>query len=153
MIIFTYLCNKLKYYSEEKVFLISALSIKSSSFASDKMSLRILLLALGLMAGLAKADLQCFVPGECIQSNLVSVESTQSAEMCLDLCKNTDNCQWFTYIAYASLCELLQDCPQLDESNCAECVSGEVACGAPKCDVQGICQVNPMWFWKSGPKK
>ena len=110
-----------------------------------KMSLRILLLALGLISGLAKADLQCFVPGECIQSNLVSVESTQSAEMCLDLCKNTDNCQWFTYIAYASLCELLQDCPQLDESNCAECVSGEVACEAPKCDVQGICQVNPMW--------
>ena len=83
----------------------------------------------------------CFVPGECTDSNLIKAEISATVELCLDVCKNTENCGWFTYVTYAGLCEIFENCGLLDPANCADCISGEVNCTAPKCNVPGICQV------------
>ena len=84
----------------------------------------------------------CFVPGECTESNLISAQPTDDANGCLKLCQNTTECTWFTYITYAGLCETLKNCGLLSVSNCADCVSGEVTCTVPECNVNGLCQVS-----------
>ncbi len=46
-------------------------------------------------------------------------EGLASAEDCLDLCYDTEGCQWMTYFGDTGFCVLLEDCQDLDE--CAEC--------------------------------
>ena len=84
----------------------------------------------------------CFVPGECTQSSLISIKETDNVAICLDFCKDNEDCNWFTFVPYASVCELLADCGELDDTNCKDCISGQRECEAPKCDIPGLCQVS-----------
>ena len=105
--------------------------------ASIRWILSILLFSLGYVA----AQQQCFVPGECTNSALVNALPAVDVNNCLQLCKNTSDCAWFTFVSYANFCELFSECNELAVDNCADCISGEKECEAPKCDVIGLCQV------------
>ena len=84
---------------------------------------------------------QCFIPGECTSSALVGAEPAVDVNNCLQLCKDSPDCAWFTFVPYAMFCELFSECAVLSIDNCANCISGEKVCEAPKCDVIGLCQV------------
>ena len=99
----------------------------------------ILPLFLGLIC--VSAQQQCFVPGECTESDLVTALPAVDLNNCLEMCKNTPECAWFTFVSYANFCELFTNCEELAIDNCADCISGEKDCEAPKCDVIGLCQV------------
>ena len=99
----------------------------------------ILVLFLGLIC--VSAQQQCFVPGECTESDLVTALPAVDLNNCLEMCKNTPECAWFTFVSYANFCELFSNCEELAIDNCADCISGEKDCEAPKCDVIGLCQV------------
>ena len=99
----------------------------------------ILVLFLGLIC--VSAQQQCFVPGECTESDLVTALPAVDLNNCLEMCKNTPECAWFTFVSYANFCELFTNCEELAIDNCADCISGEKDCEAPKCDVIGLCQV------------
>ena len=86
-------------------------------------------------------DLQCFIPGECTNSAFVGAEPAVDINNCLQLCKDTSDCAWFTFVPYAMFCELFTECVDLAVDNCANCISGQKQCEAPKCDVVGLCQV------------
>jgi hypothetical protein len=43
-------------------------------------------------------------------------EPAKSVNDCLGKCKNTDGCQWFSYITDSRVCFLFKDCPVLDET-------------------------------------
>ena len=100
----------------------------------------ILPLFLGLIC-VSATQQQCFVPGECTESDLVTALPVLDLNNCLEMCKNTPECAWFTFVSYANFCELFTNCEELAIDNCADCISGEKDCEAPKCDVIGLCQV------------
>ena len=85
---------------------------------------------------------QCFIPGECTSSALVGAEPAVDVNNCLQLCKDSSDCAWFTFVPYAMFCELFSECAVLSIDNCASCISGQKVCEAPKCDVVGLCQVS-----------
>jgi hypothetical protein len=74
---------------------------------------------------------QCWIQGQC-EGNLLETEPMSTKEECLQLCKSTKGCNWFTFnnlsdANSASYCILLHDCPRLDET-CSSCISGERRC-------------------------
>ena len=72
---------------------------------------------------------QCWVQGEC-QGNLILTKPLETQEECLELCKSTKGCKWFTFLnPPEQLCILLQDCTSLDET-ASNCISGEQRCQA-----------------------
>jgi hypothetical protein len=71
---------------------------------------------------------QCWIQGRCL-GNLLGLEPVSTKEECLELCKSTKGCNWFTIkdMGSFSYCTILHDCPKLDE-NCSNCISGERRC-------------------------
>ena len=71
----------------------------------------------------------CWIKGECLGTE-VQFLSTQTKEECLEACKNTLACAWFTFRSFKSqepICQLFSDCSSLDET-CETCISGERRC-------------------------
>ena len=82
---------------------------------------------LGGPAGCEPPAPQCWVQGQC-QGNLLQTIPAATQEECLDQCKATQGCKWFTFgDDPAPFCLLFHDCPILDET-CSSCISGEGRC-------------------------
>ena len=76
---------------------------------------------------------QCWVQGQC-QGNLIQTKPVETQEECLDQCKSTKGCKWFTFSNDPEpFCLLFRDCPNLDET-CSGCISGEQRCRAEEAD-------------------
>ena len=88
----------------------------------------------------------CYEKGECLFSNLLDVTHATSAERCLQDCKTTDGCQWFTYKEHdGSVCELFESCEYFSNDDCDNCISGQVSCSESECNSKGVsgrCQVH-----------
>jgi len=69
---------------------------------------------------------ECWIQGECV-GTIDHFEKTESKEDCLNLCKTTLGCRWFTFWEPSSPCFLFKNCPTFDDS-CDNCVSGESRC-------------------------
>ena len=69
---------------------------------------------------------QCFVPGECL-GNLIEHADVEGEVECLDTCKATEGCEWFTFLGDPGICLLYETCDVL-EQGCQNCVSGENDC-------------------------
>ena len=83
-------------------------------------------------------DIGCFVPGECIEGNTVGLFSLETAEECLDRCKDSASCLYFTHYRVGFVCLLLSECNGgLSTANCDDCVSGDVTCEPLECDEPG----------------
>jgi len=71
----------------------------------------------------------CLIQGQC-QGNVISIEASSSKDECLQQCKDTEGCKWFTFLAKNEAkdsCILYRDCTTIDES-CSNCISGESRC-------------------------
>ena len=68
----------------------------------------------------------CWVRGEC-EGTIDRVDEVETLEECLDLCKQSTTCRWFTFYEPSSPCILMKDCTTIDES-CTSCISGEKRC-------------------------
>ena len=76
------------------------------------------------------ADPTCWIGGECKGNKIHIAPSPQSKEECLEECKITFGCKWFTFHQYKSpqpACLLFSDCSSIDET-CETCISGERRC-------------------------
>ncbi len=79
----------------------------------------------------------CFFVGHCIKSQTVG-ESIQKNEIdCLELCKSTPGCAWFSFKYENNFCELLDNCIELDLTNFW--ISGSGSCRIPECWINGKC--------------
>ncbi len=60
---------------------------------------------------------------------------------CVELCKSTLGCNWFTFSSKLSACHLFKNCFALDMDICPDCKSGQNNCveTKPKCNKQGEC--------------
>ena len=74
-----------------------------------------------------ESPLVCYEKGECLYSNLVDVTYPSSVEECLQHCRRTERCQWFTYKFFES-CELFESCEYLSDNECNNCITGQVTC-------------------------
>ena len=82
----------------------------------------------------ANEDIGCFVEGECAlwidNHNLVEiVDEILSPENCLELCKETPSCLYFTHFQKIEQCYLYSSCEYFFYE-CAnkDCISGEASC-------------------------
>ncbi|TRY62022.1 hypothetical protein TCAL_17176 [Tigriopus californicus] len=93
------------------------------------------LLSSNLVTG--QIQLECFVEGACVNSNLVGEQSTTSAGDCADTCNQDANCAWFTYYEDFQVCTLLDGCK--DREPMENTISGMKGCET-RCSVPGICR-------------
>ncbi len=86
------------------------------------------------------SHLQCFVLGECTNSQDVDIVSSKDEFQCLDICHQNANCTWFSFLPDSQVCHLLSNCESIEDTFCKNCVSGERQCDnpAPICFVLGI---------------
>ena len=99
--------------------------------------LLLLLLAIPALTS-AQGDVGCFVPGECTESFFTDIEEDSNPVDCLNFCKETHDCGYFTHYSDTSFCFALTNCAQFSNTTCSVCVSGEVACDLPCC-LSGRC--------------
>ena len=83
----------------------------------------------------------CNKKGECLGGGLI-VLKFEDYKDCLNDCKNTTNCAWFTYHEEGNFCFLFDGCKSFS-TNCSKCFSGEVSCPSSdyQCNLAGMCQV------------
>jgi hypothetical protein len=93
-----------------------------------------------LYPGLIKSD--CFQPGECQDSLLITGEPRNDEFACLEFCQSNPNCQWLTFLPDGNYCKLLSNCQTLDSEKCPECLTSRRDCSPddPVCFVKGECQ-------------
>jgi hypothetical protein len=58
---------------------------------------------------------QCSVPGDCIGFSL-DMQTVASEKDCLKHCRNTTNCQWYSFDNKTLSCNVLYNCQQVGES-------------------------------------
>ena len=130
---------------------MSILFCNFSVLAQFKMALKQMLILFTFLIKLIvvkshKGDLQCFLPGECTNSTLLSFQTTTDQYECLDICKSQANCTWFTFKLETKVCLLFETCGNVDATLCPQCVSGQRECSPPEpiCWVQGYCHGNVL---------
>ena len=84
--------------------------------------------------------LQCFVPGECENSALLSQSITLGENACLHFCQKVEGCEWFTYHPENSLCIALSGCFQKNYTTTA--ILGQQNCPDlnTQCWTHGLCK-------------
>ena len=98
-------------------------------------------------------DLQCFISGECTNSQHLDVLTSEDEFQCLESCQNTANCTWFSFFPNSQGCHLMSSCGSIDDTFCPNCISGQRECEkpAPICFVKGNYNLIYVWqpfsFW------
>ena len=84
----------------------------------------------------------CFAAGECREGQHVEGDPAADELQCLENCQRSPDCHWFTFFPQLGYCQLLSDCPVLDNEFCSDCLSGQSSCSAPEpvCFVPGECK-------------
>ena len=99
--------------------------------------------SIGRMTELTPSWDVCYEIGECLFTNLIDVTYVNTTVQCLEDCKNTEGCQWFTYKfpAYRQpFCELFTlSC--VWSNDCTNCTIGHVTCPEQQCNILGRCKV------------
>ncbi len=89
----------------------------------------------------AFGDLQCSLPGQCVNSEQISSGVEDDKYACRQECKNNEDCNWFTFHTTLNVCVLYNTCLNITEANCDSCVTSERDCDVYQCNIQGSCQV------------
>ena len=79
-------------------------------------------------------EIKCWLTGKCAEDPL-STNFTQTSEECLNKCKETPECNWFTFDERKHLCQLFVNCTDL--AGCDSCISANSECQS---ESQGTCQ-------------
>ncbi len=114
-----------------------------------------ILMTLLALAGHVSSQLQCSIPGQCVDSDLIQSEIDDDKYACHNECKNNEACKWFTFNAKVNFCELFETCNDITEESCEDCVTSQKDCDVYQCGLQGSCQVKPVrndcfsltWTW------
>jgi len=84
----------------------------------------------------------CYEQGTC-QGTVVAVDLADSLCDCVDMCKNTTNCEYMTYTQSNMICTMTRDC-QTISTTCADCLTGPKECppdtACSDCSEPGQCQ-------------
>ncbi len=99
-----------------------------------------------LIFPLTLAETQCSIPGQCIDGELITLESLESEKACLSECRDTEDCAWYTFDNKLNICELFKTCPDVSQDQCPDCLSGESDCSFYQCGLTGSCQVYVYFF-------
>ncbi|TRY80100.1 hypothetical protein TCAL_01997 [Tigriopus californicus] len=84
--------------------------------------------------------IQCFVPGECLDSQILDARPTNTSRECLTQCQSLTGCEWFTWYTDSTVCTSLSGCLSLTQDKCgSNCISGEQECPEIQCEVHGRC--------------
>ncbi len=71
----------------------------------------------------------CFEEGECTESLLLDqVDGVEDEQVCLDLCQENNDCEYFTYYADDGTCMILANCENFSTDTCSNCYSGGKNC-------------------------
>lgn len=87
----------------------------------------------------SRREIQCFVDGECLDSQILDFRKTNNSQECLKACQATQGCEWFTFYEDTMTCTSLSGCIGLSTEKCGDCTSGEEECPEFICGVQGKC--------------
>ena len=84
-------------------------------------------------------DLQCFISGECTNSQGLDILPSRDEFQCLESCQQNANCTWFSFYPNSNLCQLFSICGSTEDTFCPNCISGQRGCDnpVPICFVQG----------------
>ena len=86
--------------------------------------------------------LKCNQPGTCKNGTSIYLAEASSIDQCIEECQSLTGCQFCTFYETYQVCDLLRECPSIDESTCSDaCVTNEKECPPLlKCNEQGSCQ-------------
>ena len=65
----------------------------------------------------------CNVPGKCVSNGSFDQIRVTKIEECLNLCKASNVFNWSTYNPEFQLCFLYEYCPEIDTTQCANCIT------------------------------
>ena len=82
----------------------------------------------------------CEITGKCHSSTLLGITFPRDATRCINDCKTTKNCLWYSYDTRNKDCYLYDKCEDFHANNTLF-VSGEVSCPSNDCNLIGFCQV------------
>ncbi len=95
----------------------------------------------------ASLDLQCSVPGQCVNSEEISSAVEADKYACQASCKNNVDCEWFTFHTNLNVCTLFRNCQNITEANRDSCITSQKDCKDYQCNIQGSCQVSKMYCY------
>ena len=99
------------------------------------------------VSGTCGQDLQCSKAGQCVNSVLIYEGSEKTKQDCHSKCKNDfdgNDCAWFTYRYEENFCLLFSNCPNITDTGCVSCVTGQKECDLYTCAIQGSCLVTKI---------
>ena len=100
--------------------------------------LAILVLTLTLTAGLTISYAgQCNLNGLC-EGSFLDATTVENKAACIDFCRTTPGCFWYSLHTDTGICFALEDCTTLDESR-VNVTSGNKDCSKYSCNESGIC--------------
>jgi len=82
--------------------------------------------------------IDCNLNGQC-DGHFLGSEVTSDISDCIYFCRETKDCEWFTWNQEKEICVALSDCPYLDESK-PDTISGQRDCSVYTCGQQGFCK-------------
>ena len=93
------------------------------------------------LALLVQVEPFCHEHGECVGGNVIGLSPGDSTyNECLDFCKETPNCNYFTYNEDTLSCLAYDSCPTLSTNTCNNCYSGQTYCNYyVQCGLPGRC--------------
>ena len=79
--------------------------------------------------------LQCFIPGECTNSQEINILPSLDEFQCLEICQQDANCTWFSFFPDSNFCQMFSSCGSIEDTFCSNCISGQRECEstAPIC--------------------
>ena len=92
---------------------------------------------------LTDPSLHCQCMGKCTEPLSTYYILTTSYDKCLNNCKRDKTCQWITYDEDSGICEIFDDCFEIEMMDCLNCKTSFKTCSTqPDCYIKGTCQVS-----------
>ena len=111
--------------------------------------MNVLIISLTILATSGKATtsssyFECNIQGRCevsfdfpsrpalqgkFQGNVIDILPSATSNRCLQICKETDICLWYSFSLASQTCITLENCDNLDEAD-SEFISGQVHCNS-----------------------
>ena len=107
--------------------------------------LAILISTLSLAAGFHAPHGQCNLDGLCQGSIIKEVSFdfetiVEGKVACINFCRKTPGCFWYSLDRNSGMCTALEDCPTLEINNQSHIISGNKDCSKYTCKEYGLCQ-------------
>jgi len=110
-------CNWFTYYKESSYCELHRQCIKIDNLACQD--------CLSGEKNCSAPEIKCWMTGRC-SGEAFSTNVTQTSEECLKMCKESSECEWFSFDEIKRTCSLFVNCTEL--VGCDDCVSGNSKC-------------------------